>query len=112
MTTSTGDVLGGTDVGLKVQVVFAGNPEQVKLICAFVAGVGVIVMCSVAVWPAVTVTEGSVKPTVNWLRAPMRVVSEAELLEVLTSPPPETVAVLTTDDAALEATFTVNVMSG
>ena len=58
--TSTGVLPAGMVDGEKVQVVFAGNPEQLKLVAEAVAGFGAKVKCSVADWPAVTVTEVSV----------------------------------------------------
>ena len=47
-------------MGTNIQLAFAGRPEQVKVNVVSVDGFGVIVMCSVADCPAVTVTEDSV----------------------------------------------------
>jgi hypothetical protein len=47
MTTSVGDQPAGTGFGAKVQLAFAGNPEQVKVRAVSVRGFGVIVMWSV-----------------------------------------------------------------
>ena len=58
--TSTGVLPAGMLDGEKVQVVCAGRPEQAKVIVVAVDGVGVKVKCSVAVCPAVTVTDASV----------------------------------------------------
>jgi len=63
MTTSVGAVPGGTGFGANVQFDFAGRPEQLKDMAVSVAGFGVIVMWSVTDWPAVTVIEGSVRPS-------------------------------------------------
>src|SRR5438270_11198045 len=59
-TTSTCGLPAGTVDGAKVQLDSAGNPEQANVMGAPVAGLGMIVMCSVADCPAVTVTEGRV----------------------------------------------------
>ena len=59
-TTSVTAEPGGIGFGENVQLAFAGNPEQVKCKAVIVAAIGVIVMWTVAGWPALTVTEGKV----------------------------------------------------
>lgn len=58
--TSTGVLLAGTLAGAKEQFASTGKPEQAKVVAVAVDGFGVSVKCSVADWPAVTVTDGSV----------------------------------------------------
>jgi len=48
ITTSVGAEPGCTGLGANVQVDFAGSPEQVRVKDVVVAGMGVIVMCSMA----------------------------------------------------------------
>ena len=51
-------------------------------------------------------------PTITWTVCVIDVMSFAVLLEVFRSPPPDTVAVLVTDDGAFVATLTVTVIDG
>ena len=56
---------GGTGFGAKVHLALAGSPAQVKTKVVSVAGFGVIVMCSVASCPAVTMIECNVAAIVK-----------------------------------------------
>src|ERR1041385_2057311 len=99
----TGEVV-VTDGGLKLHVAPAGSPLQAKVIAPSPLPLLVTFRIEVAVPPAATLT---VAVCAESSRAASICVTS---LAVLLSPPPETLAVLVTEDAALLATFTVRVI--
>src|ERR1043166_1507387 len=103
----TGEVV-VTDGGLKLHVAPAGSPLQAKVIAPSPLPLLVTFRIEVAVPPAATLTVAVCAESSR--AASICVTSLAVSLAVLLSPPPETLAVLVTEDAALLATFTVRVI--
>src|SRR6478609_7448380 len=97
-----------TDAGLKLHVAPEGSPLQAKVIAPSPLPLLVTFRIEVAVPPAATFTLEVC--AVSSRAASICVKSLAVSLAVLLSPPPETLAVLVTEDAALLATFTVSVI--
>src|SRR5579859_1681058 len=97
------------DSGLKAQAAPCGRLEHDSVMGLGTAALTVKV--KVAAWPRFTVA--LLMPGVIVRNTVLIVVTSlAVLLAGLTSPPPETVAVLVTLAGALAATFTVNVIAG
>src|SRR5438132_739504 len=90
-------------VSVTVAVPLVGPVPELLAVMVYVAAICPCV--KFPVWVLLMVRSG--------VRAGLIVVASlAESLLVLVSPPPETVAVLVTDAAALLATFTVSVIAG